>query len=1759
MAKETVTQSSRFYCVSTTPDFCKTPVGSATPPLPYTIKGEFKEAKSASPNVKSHSEPVILHNKSYIPSVTGDEPGTAKGIKSGTVGKRVETLKFSSSYGANGTQLVREGDMVWMNDRNTVGQIYERGAQGAKPTHQDYTDKFRQTFDQTGQQVKAELDSLSSQINQKTKDVGHALTDAGHGILTKIQSGIDQTRNALKPLAQDYKNNISASMHQFGQDAMATGGKVAAASGVVGLAGVGVAATGVGAPVAVVMEAGAAAGGTVGGVVTGVGAAADSGATLMDKAADWVIDGKSPNLLKAAEEIGTNLAQNVILAKLTGLAGKLIPKKWLQKPGTKPEPAPHAQPHAPQAQPPAPPPNRKGSDGGKEKPGKPAPSDRPKDECPKNCALPGIPLSENKRAHFATGEEILYQHDFTLQGALPLSLVRCYRSGSETEDWGVFGARWACEFTESLSVSKRGIVFHDATGRTVRLPLLPIGEQFDSASEGFILQRDSDEQFTLTWRDGEQHIHRRGPNGWLPHGYNGVNQMLKAQAPLAVRRYHLIRKQVRDGRGYSVEHYPNAEPGQVMLRIRNDDGRILDAIRAVDSIEGQRPVIGQIEQLHPDGTRTCHARYHYASEPGAGVAPGTTGMPGAPDSQFVSQFAPPDHFQAAHPAFVALPPRVNLIEQANILGHTCHYQYRQHLLTEYRTAGGTAYQIDWVSLSALRERWQGSPLGQDELAQHFPIFINTSYQARVCATRCADGTWPHQMEYLSDDCTRVIEPDNSIWEYHYNHQWLATRVLQYLPGQTYPVTLGKRRWSKAGYLLEDINAEHQRTSYEYDANGNPISEIDANGHITRTEYNAANLPVTIIDAMGRTTRIAYDAQGRVTRHTDPLNRSTGYEYNAQGQLIRITDAKGGISHLAYDASGNLTNHTDCSGFSTNYQYDQNANLIAQTNALGLTTTWQYDQLNRLAAVRHPDGTREVFVYDAEDNLLTHLDPQNQRTAYRYNGQNQPIQRTDANGQTLHYQYDAALRLKQIINHNDEAYQFTYHPQGWLASETGFDGKTTNYAYDAAGRLKSSDSAGQKTEFLRDATGQLLAKLTPDAQVRYAYDPVGRLIAVQSKHAENHFRFDAAGQLIEERSQIRIAKQSTSPSPRPLHYEPANTERAFTLEHRYDELGNRIETILPNGRTIDTLRYGSGHWHGTLWQKNSLIDLERDALHRETRRSMGQGLSMQKNYDAQSRLAQFNFQRAGTQGTQNPGQRAQQRLYHYDTSGNLLDINDSQRGNLHYRYDPLGQLLSAVQPGMAETFAFDPAGNLLDPQAATRANQDLQNQPEPDQAARPAIAKVTHNLLKSYLNQSYQYDVQGNTVLKRPIRVPKGSGDIPQSYEYDSDNRLTKTSTTHPAKNSQGEYWYDAFNRRIAKRAVFELLDLQTGKLKQRTVETTFFVWDGDVLLQEIDGCSNAKTTTYLMEPESFVPLARIESDEMEEIYSRGTVYLPEIVEWQLPLAQWDACAHVRALADYEGERKQAWLRAQRKQEADARANSDLIHFYQVDHLGTPLELFDQHGNSVWEARYKAWGSVWRFDAEQVKQPLRFQGQYWDEESGLHYNRHRYYDPVTARFVTQDPIGLAGGSNEYRYSMNPTYWIDSLGLAPCPIKLNVVHIFHGETNRRGRPTGFHHQGSIGNNDKSIAIHSGPPNAHGVYEARVGVLNPSTGIYQTKISTMFPNSWSRARVLSEIRSAHQNAINSGTVNGNKFKGVSCSGVEIEGYLDASGNINTAFPKL
>ncbi|SEK57255.1 RHS repeat-associated core domain-containing protein [Pseudomonas agarici] len=156
-----------------------------------------------------------------------------------------------------------------------------------------------------------------------------------------------------------------------------------------------------------------------------------------------------------------------------------------------------------------------------------------------------------------------------------------------------------------------------------------------------------------------------------------------------------------------------------------------------------------------------------------------------------------------------------------------------------------------------------------------------------------------------------------------------------------------------------------------------------------------------------------------------------------------------------------------------------------------------------------------------------------------------------------------------------------------------------------------------------------------------------------------------------------------------------------------------------------------------------------------------------------------------------------------------------------------------------------------------------------------------------------------------------------------------------------------------------------------------FLWQGLRMLREE---SPQQSSLYIYEPGSYAPLARVDHSEGQE---------------------------------------------------------QKLYYFHTDQIGTPLEMTDVEGQIVWQATYKAWGSIETLAVNEVEQNLRFQGQYFDEETGLHYNTFRYYDPQVGRFITQDPIGLAGGDNLYRYAPSAVGWVDPLGLCSKALSSNMT--------------------------------------------------------------------------------------------------------------------------
>ncbi|MCE1172788.1 MAG: RHS domain-containing protein, partial [Azovibrio sp.] len=496
------------------------------------------------------------------------------------------------------------------------------------------------------------------------------------------------------------------------------------------------------------------------------------------------------------------------------------------------------------------------------------------------------------------------------------------------------------------------------------------------------------------------------------------------------------------------------------------------------------------------------------------------------------------------------------------------------------------------------------------------------------------------------------------------------------------------------------------------------------------------------------------------------------------------------------------------------------------------------------------------------------------------------------------------------------------------------------------------------------------------------------------------------------------------------------ERCFTLRHELNALGQRSATTLPHGRRLDLQRYGPGHWIGALWNGRPLVDVERDALHRELVRTWAwqpapgaDGTTpprLERSWDSLSRPARWRL--TGLQG-----ETLSARSWRYDPAGQMLAFEDLRRGEFHYAYDAAGQLRQARQPGLEETFAFDPAGNLMflpqeasPPALANTAGRDHAHWDqglaflEPPAPAVPGpLPPVRHNQLLRYAEGAYRYDARGN-VINKLHQAQAGQAPQHLHLHYDLDNRLSRALKPQPGGTLEALYTYDPLGRRVAKQ-VRSLVPTASAShaLQVEQEQLTCFVWDGDLLLQEI---ADDHTLTHLYEPESFVPYAQVLSPVPATLYDPATVRAEqdrldrqaaeqqteaETLAW-LALTQPTAHAQLQTtLAERDAQRQ-----AQAHQQQDEQAAADQVCYLLTDPLGTPQEAYSPDGRCLWQARYKAWGRIFKLDHAAIHQPLRFQGQYHDEETGLHYNRHRFYDPDSGRYLTQDPIGLEGGVNVY---------------------------------------------------------------------------------------------------------------------------------------------------
>ncbi|EFH6685996.1 TPA: RHS repeat-associated core domain-containing protein, partial [Escherichia coli] len=585
----------------------------------------------------------------------------------------------------------------------------------------------------------------------------------------------------------------------------------------------------------------------------------------------------------------------------------------------------------------------------------------------------------------------------------------------------------------------------------------------------------------------------------------------------------------------------------------------------------------------------------------------------------------------------------------------------------------------------------------------------------------------------------------------------------------------------------------------------------------------------------------------------------------------------------------------------------------------------------------------------------------------------------------------------------------------LIQETGFDGRTQRYHHDLTGKLIRSEDEGLVTHWHYDEADRITQRtVNGETAEQWRYDERGWLTQIshlsEGHRVTVHYGYDEKGRLTGERQTVH------HPQTEALLWQ-------HETRHAYNAQGLANRCIPDSLPAVEWLTYGSGWLAGMKLGDTPLVDFTRDRLHRETLRSFGR-------YELTTA-----YTSAGQLQSQHLNSLQYDRDYTWNDNGELIRIS-SPRQTRSYSYSDSGRLTgvhtTTSNLDIRIPYATDPAGNRLpDPEL----HPDITLSMWPDNR----IARDAHYL--------YRYDRHGRLTEKTDL-IPEGvirtDDERTHRYHYDSQHRLvhyTRTQYAEPLVESR--YLYDPLGRRVAKRVWRRERDLTGWMSLSRKPEVTWYGWDGD-RLTTIQNDRTRIQTVY--QPGSFTPLIRVETatGELAKTQRRsladalqqsggedgGSVVFPPVLVQMLDRLESET------LADRVSEESRRWLAScgltveQMQNQMDpVYTPARKIHLYHCDHRGLPLALVSTEGATEWYAEYDEWGNQLSEDnPHQLQQLIRLPGQQYDEESGLYYNRHRYYDPLQGRYITQDPIGLKGGWNFYQYPLNPVQYIDSMGLA-----------------------------------------------------------------------------------------------------------------------------------
>lgn len=877
------------------------------------------------------------------------------------------------------------------------------------------------------------------------------------------------------------------------------------------------------------------------------------------------------------------------------------------------------------------------------------------------------------------------------------------------------------------------------------------------------------------------------------------------------------------------------------------------------------------------------------------------------------------------------------------------------------------------------------------------------------------------------------------------------------------------------YTTTDENG--RQTSVATDQWRNPVKETYADGTFITREYDTTYSNITkYTDENGVVTKYDYYPNGNLQRMTEalglPEQRITEYTYDLFGnqtQIKTLADAvtAEAVIDMTYDDFGNLKTYTDGERHVTeylvhdvlgnvkqrkdarlnvwNYEFDEVGNLVSETTPLGFVTGYGYDKVGNLEVITDADLKVSSIGYDKRNRPISITNQLLETSTLAYNGRDQVTSATNALGHVILVEYDQDGQRTRVIDPSGNSTTWDY---GYSGSNS-FKGEvnTITYptfeeslSYDERYRLNSSQQSS--TDTLARSTG-------------FTFDPAGNLkTSTDAKNRTSENNQDSLDRTI---SILDTAQQLTQ-----LAYDSrdnltqvTNARSIAIRQYQYDRNNQVLKELLPDGSTLLESRYdANGNLDLTIDGKGQVADYIYDIDNRLQQLQYFTDIASAANplnalktvdftYDKLNRIKTYSdgstsgsyiYDAAGQlkQSTVNYGSFSLSHAYTYYASGLKKTYTSPDNITYTYIYDTGGKLQSVTIPGqgnytinqykwMQPELVTLPGGGQIsvdyDGYMRGRRIQGLDPAGNQILDALYTFDPLDNIEVREALEAKYEYDYDGvdrltdvHTTLTDEVATSS------RTYSHDPvGNRETDSAVTDGIGNP--ETWIYDDNDRLQQRGnITYEYDLNGSRTKQTdsgTGEIRNYVYNFENRLSEIRNGTNNLIASY-----QYDPFGRRISKTV------GTTTTYYYYNDQGLAAEADGIGTVTTTYGYQ-------LNTPWGTDPMFIKQGGQYGYYITDHLGTPQRVVGGNGAVLWSGVYDAFGDA-NITSETITSNLRFPGQYYDAESGLHYNFFRYYDVEVGRYITSDPIGLLGGvnTNEYAYS-NPVRHIDPKGQLVIP--------------------------------------------------------------------------------------------------------------------------------